>query len=70
METNKFRLFKLISEKLFWPFSMPAKIEETVTNSEGKKQFKYMLNDKGNVAVYSVDCIRLLLLLLMNLIFK
>lgn len=49
---------------------MPAKIEETVTNSEGKKQFKYMLNDKGNVAVYSVDCIRLLLLLLMNLIFK
>lgn len=52
METKKFRLFRLINEKLFWPFSLPAKIEETETNSEGKKQFKNMLNEKGNVAVY------------------
>lgn len=66
---KKFRLFKLISEKLFWPFSLPAKIEETETNSEGKKQLKYMLNEKGNVAVYGVYCIQLLPLLLMNLIF-
>lgn len=52
METKKFRLFRLINEKLFWPFSLPAKIEETEANSEGKKQLKHMLNEKGNVAVY------------------
>lgn len=37
METNKFRLLKLIIEKLFCPFSLRAKIEETEKNYEGKK---------------------------------